>query len=173
MGLSVGEVIATGWEGVFSRRSVDKAKEDRSFRLLKPFEDLLVTSVRQRSTGGLAAVQQQPDQLLRDIYDSDFAHFTPNQQALILFLRAIVSRPKLLALDEASQGMDEQTWARCRKLLEQEWEDIEREGGEQAVICVSHWEEEVPWDKESGDVLRLHDGKVAVNTAEQRGELSL
>ncbi len=164
MGLSAGEAIATGWEGVFSRRNVDKDKQERALRLLKPFEDLLTTSVRRQSTGGVA---KPPAQGLRNIYDTDFGHFSPNHQALILFLRAIVSRPKLLVLDEASQGMDEQTWARCRKLLDQEWEEIEREGGEQAVICVSHWEEEVPWDKGAGDVLRLHEGKVVKDTAQQ------
>jgi ABC-type molybdenum transport system ATPase subunit/photorepair protein PhrA len=161
MGLSAGEAIATGWEGVFSRRNVDLKKQERALRLLEPFQDLLISSVRQRPG---ADNSDRPDQAIRDIYNTDFGHFSPNHQALILFLRAIVARPKLLVLDEASQGMDEATWARCRKLLEQEWAEIAKEGGDQAVICVSHWEEEVPWEKGEGDVLRLHDGKVVTDT---------
>ena len=40
--------------------------------------------------------------------------------------------------------MDEESWARrCRALLEHEWQEMARTGQEQAVVVVSHWEEEV------------------------------
>ena len=68
-----------------------------------------------------------------------FAHYTPPQQALLLFLRSIVSRPRLLILDEPSQGMDEVIWDQCRQLVEKEWAEMP----EQAVIVVSHYDDEV------------------------------
>ena len=76
---------------------------------------------------------------MMDIAKRLFAHFTPPQQALLLFLRAIVGRPPLLILDEPSQGMDEAIWTRCRALLDVEW----RETPEQAVVVVCHYEDEV------------------------------
>lgn len=129
MGLSAGEVVGTGYEGVFSRRKMSDEQRARIKRLLEPFTDLL-------------AVKRQSTPSVHEIYNTDFAHFPPNQQALLLFLRAIVARPPLLVLDEASQGMDEASWARCRTLLEAEWAQMQGEAA-QAVVVVSHWEEEV------------------------------
>lgn len=162
MGLSAGEAVGTGYEGVFSRRRMTDEQRTRIQSLLEPFADLLDSKRTARSvnTSGRISTKSTLDL----IYDTDFSHFPPNQQALLLFLRAIISRPSLLILDEASQGMDEETWARCRVLLEQEWAEIARDakaaGDEQAVVVVSHWEEEVPWEAGQGRVLRLHEGKV-------------
>lgn len=134
MGLSAGEVVGTGYEGVFARRRMSDDQRARIVRLLEPFKDLLAIKQRAGVTASDTTVEQ--------IYNTDFSHFPPSQQALLLFLRAIVARPPLLILDEASQGMDEESWARCRTLLEAEWAEM---GGEepQAVVVVSHWEEEV------------------------------
>lgn len=71
--------------------------------------------------------------------ETPFGRFPANQQALLLFLRAVVARPRLLVLDEPAQGMDEVIWDRCRELLEQEWQAMP----EQAVVVVSHYEDEV------------------------------
>jgi ABC-type molybdenum transport system ATPase subunit/photorepair protein PhrA len=164
MGLSAGEAVGTGYEGVFSRRRMTEEQRTRIQSLLEPFVDLLD---RKRTPSSVNATSNTtPTKSTLDlIYDTDFSHFPANQQALLLFLRAIVSRPSLLILDEASQGMDEETWARCRVLLDKEWAEIAQQaasatGDEQAVVVVSHWEEEVPWDAGSGRVLRLHEGKV-------------
>jgi ABC-type multidrug transport system ATPase subunit len=173
MGLSAGEVIGTGYEGVFARRKMTTEQRGRIMQLLEPFKDLL--AVRSRTKTAEENVDTER------IYETDFSHFPPSQQALLLFLRAIVARPALLILDEASQGMDEESWARCRALLEKEWEEITQGQGEQAVVVVSHWEEEaslcvlglvrmltallqVPWEAGQGQVLRLHDGKVVQET---------
>ncbi|GHJ86046.1 hypothetical protein NliqN6_2448 [Naganishia liquefaciens] len=155
MGLGAGEVVGTGYEGVFARRKMTPAQRERIMSLLRPFKDLLVVRAFTATTTAAAAADD-----LKRIYDTDFSHFPPSQQALLLFLRAIVARPSLLILDEASQGMDEESWARCRALLEREWQEMARTGQEQAVVVVSHWEEEVPWAAGQGQVLRLHDGRV-------------
>lgn len=63
-------------------------------------------------------------------------------------------------LDEPTQGVDEKVWARCVKLLESEWEAMRAEGKEQAVIAVSHYEDEMPW--KNGKVLRLTEGRAEV-----------
>jgi ABC-type molybdenum transport system ATPase subunit/photorepair protein PhrA len=65
--------------------------------------------------------------------------YTPPQQALLLFLRAMVARCPLVILDEPAQGMDEAIWQRCCEFLEKEWKD----NPAQAVIVVSHYEDEV------------------------------
>lgn len=145
--MSAGQAVGSGYEGVFSRREFKEDQRARILELLEGMKDVLVG----RGTQVKSA---------KEIYLSDFAQFPPNQQALLLFLRAIVSRPKILVLDEASQAMDEVTWARCRLLLEREWEEMKKGGMEQAVVCVSHYEEEVPWEKGQGKVLRLQDGRV-------------
>ncbi len=160
MGLSAGEAIATGYEGVFSRRRVGRDQQERVLALLERFQDLLEPAVPRRT-------REQSASITRAIYNTDFAQYTPNLQALLLFLRAVVTRPQLLVLDEASQGMDEATWARCKALLEQEWAEIASSGDNQAVVCVSHWEEEVPWEVQQGDVLRLRDGQVEVDTTQR------
>lgn len=152
MGLSVGEAIATGYEGVFARRAITSNQKERIITLLEPFQDMLETASSRSST----------PKTIDEIYGTSFSHFPPNLQSLFLFLRAIVSRPRLLVLDEASQGMDEATWARCRRLLEKEWKVIKESGQDQAVVCVSHWVEEVPWEAEEGQVIRLEAGKKVV-----------
>jgi ABC-type molybdenum transport system ATPase subunit/photorepair protein PhrA len=80
---------------------------------------------------------------------------------VLLFLRSIVARPRLLVLDEFSQTIDEHAWEVCKGVLEREWEEMRRdEGVEQAVVVVSHYESEVPWEAGEGKVFRLKDGRV-------------
>lgn len=132
MGLSALEAVGSGFEGVFSRRKLTSEQKERVKYLLEYFKDLLKPS----SLSGKPA----PDVTVQEVANRNFAHFTPPQQGLLLFLRAIVRKPKLLILDEPSQGMDEIIWERCKGLLEKEWEG---EGKDMAIIVVSHYEDEV------------------------------
>lgn len=68
-----------------------------------------------------------------------FAEASSQEQALALFMRAVVCKARLLILDEVFGGMDEGTIRRCSEYLRGNL------GGEQAVVFVSHWEHEVPW----------------------------
>lgn len=131
MGLSALAAIGTGFEGVFSRRELSQSQKDRIVKLLEYFKDLLASGRTGASAG--------EEVTIRDLANRLFAHYTPPQQALLLFLRAIVARCPLVVLDEPAQGMDEVIWRRCCELLEQEW----REFPEQAVVVVSHYEDEV------------------------------
>lgn len=151
MGLTAAQVIATGYEGVFSRRPINEEQKKRIISLLEFFKPQLATT----RTG------EKANMTARELGNRNFAHYTPPQQALLIFLRAIVSRPPLLVLDEPTQGVDETIWGRCFELLKQEWEEMEKEGKEQAVVVVSHYDDEVPW--KHGKVLKLVDGVASVN----------
>ncbi|KAL7421337.1 hypothetical protein Q5752_004222 [Cryptotrichosporon argae] len=162
MGLSALAAVGTGFDGVFSRRDLEDAQKRRVLALLDAVAPLLrparpeaPRSPADPARGGLATEFAQST---IDIARRPFAHCTPPQQALLLFLRAIVARPPLLVLDEPSQGMDEDIWAACRAVLEREWAEMRAEGTEQAVVVVSHYEEEVPWSRKRGKILRLTDG---------------
>jgi ABC-type molybdenum transport system ATPase subunit/photorepair protein PhrA len=135
MGLSALQAVGSGFDGIFSRRPLSEEQKARIISLLEFF---------QLHLSGAS---------IRDIANRPFAYYTPPQQALLLFLRAIVARPPLVILDEPCQGMDEAIWARCRELLRLEW----AQNPSQAVIVVTHYEEEVPWGK-GGKVMRLVDG---------------
>jgi ABC-type molybdenum transport system ATPase subunit/photorepair protein PhrA len=129
MGLSALAAIGSGFEGVFSRRDLTPAQKERILYMLEYFQDLLATG----RNGGTNRTTT------RDLALRLFAHYTPPQQALLLFLRAMVARYPLVILDEPAQGMDEAIWQRCCEFLEVEW----RENPEQAVVVVSHYEDEV------------------------------
>lgn len=150
MGLTALEAVGTGYEGVFSRRPLSETQQQRVLYLLGHFRDYLGRTKNGKPT----------DATVDDISKRVFAHFTAPQQALLVFLRAIVSRPPLLVLDEPTQGVDEDVWADCVKLLEKEWEEMSKDGQEQAVVVVSHYDDEMPW--KNGRVLRLDNGRAEV-----------
>ncbi|KIK87929.1 hypothetical protein PAXRUDRAFT_14427 [Paxillus rubicundulus Ve08.2h10] len=83
-----------------------------------------------------------------------FIDLSSGEQSIVLLMRALVSRPQLVLLDEVWAGMDDGMVRAARRYL--------RGGGietDQAVVVVSHWEEEVPWTTEDGlRKFRLEDG---------------
>lgn len=145
MGLTAAQAVGTGFEGVFSRRPLNAEQRQRVMQLLDFCKDYLIPA--RRSGSGPMTIE--------DIGRTNFASFTPSQQALLLFLRALVGRPPLVILDEPSQGVDESMWARCVELLEKEW----KERPEMSTVVVTHYEDEVPWNKGQGRVMRLNDGR--------------
>ncbi|KIJ66078.1 hypothetical protein HYDPIDRAFT_130250 [Hydnomerulius pinastri MD-312] len=75
----------------------------------------------------------------------DFVDLSAGEQSIVLLMRALVSRPQLVLLDEVWSGMDDGMIRAARRYL--------REGGvgpDQAVVVISHWEEEVPWTVNDG-----------------------
>ncbi|KAK8853244.1 hypothetical protein IAR55_003946 [Kwoniella newhampshirensis] len=157
MGLRAYDAVGTGYEGVFSRRDLKPDQKERVLNLLDRFKDLLrPTSRGQVDESSTSTTTMRKEVTVEEIAKRHFSHFTPPQQGLLLFLRAIVGKPKLLILDEPSQGMDEVIWDRCKTLLE------EKEGREMSVIVVSHYEDEVPWKKGQGKILKLAQGLATV-----------
>ena len=86
--------------------------------------------------------------------DRTFSSLGVGEQAVVLVMRALVGAPPVVLLDEVWSGMDERMVAAVRDFL--------RKGGvsrQQAVIVISHWENEVPWGVEDGvKRFKLEDG---------------
>lgn len=77
--------------------------------------------------------------------DQDFADLSAGEQRIVILMRALVGRPQLVLLDEAWSAMDDAMVSAARRYL--------REGGiseDQAVVVITHWEDEVPWNSEDG-----------------------
>ncbi|KAH7883338.1 P-loop containing nucleoside triphosphate hydrolase protein [Phlebopus sp. FC_14] len=86
--------------------------------------------------------------------ERDFVDLCAGEQSIVLLMRALVGRPQLVLLDEVWSGMDDGMVRAARRYL--------RHGGvgpDQAVVVISHWEEEVPWSVQDGlRRFRLEDG---------------
>jgi len=73
---------------------------------------------------------------------------------VVLLMRALVGRPPLILLDEVWAGMDERMIRAARRYL-----CGGGVGPDQAVVIVSHWEEELPWMAQDGLFkFKLQDG---------------
>jgi ABC-type molybdenum transport system ATPase subunit/photorepair protein PhrA len=92
-----------------------------------------------------------------------FTSLSPGEQRLVLLMRALVGRPPLILLDEAWSGMDDNMLAAVRRYLRGEVISTGSGGhvrtlqgidATQAVVVVTHWEEEVPW---KDDEIRVFD----------------
>jgi ABC-type molybdenum transport system ATPase subunit/photorepair protein PhrA len=68
-------------------------------------------------------------------------------------MRALVGRPPLVLLDEAWSGMDDGMIAARRYLrgdfaVDTDGYGMAGIGQDQAVVVITHWEDEVPWIRE-------------------------
>ncbi|OCH89415.1 P-loop containing nucleoside triphosphate hydrolase protein [Obba rivulosa] len=74
-----------------------------------------------------------------------FVDLSPGEQSIVLLMRALVGQPPLVLLDEAWAGMDDGMVQAARRYLSGEGLTES-----QACVVVSHWEDEVPWNREDG-----------------------
>lgn len=171
-GLSVGEAIASGYEGVFSRIQTTEAQHNRVLTLTRLFADCFgfrddrsdARQQKETTTASVQAMLQRP-----------FIALNAGSQALALILRAAIHQPALLILDEPFQGMDAMQIARVRHFIdastenegedrfaigcsEQERQTDMQKRREAAVVLVSHYINE--WPDLMGEYVLLHDGKV-------------
>ncbi|GAC71992.1 predicted transporter [Moesziomyces antarcticus T-34] len=155
-GLSVGEVIASGFENVFARRRYTDEQKQRVWDLLGHFGDLIKTRSPQASSEVCA------------LSGMGFSELSHGSQAVVLFLRAVVGHPQLLVLDEPFQGMDQRQVERTRQFLDhphlfplgpahEQQSDLQQRRN-MAIVVVSHYESE--WPTSFGSLLRLRDGQV-------------
>lgn len=89
---------------------------------------------------------------------------SPGEQRLVLLMRALVGRPPLILLDEAWSGMDDNMIAAVRRYLRGEVISTNPGGrvrmlqgvdDTQAVVVVTHWQDEVPWDDDEVQIFDL------------------
>jgi ABC-type molybdenum transport system ATPase subunit/photorepair protein PhrA len=73
-----------------------------------------------------------------------FVDLSAGEQSMVLLMRALVGKPQLVLLDEAWSGMDDAMVRAARAYLRA------NVGSDQAIIVITHWEDEVPWGKEDG-----------------------
>lgn len=166
-GLTVGDAIASGFEGVFSRVNVSEGQADRVRALLGVFMDCIAFRERSRGTQSDAGEQLSvsASAFVDSIVRRPFIELTNGSQALVLFLRAIASQPSILILDEPFQGMDAVQIARIHAYIDSEADtalagdpgDMERRR-KSAIVLVSHYVHE--WPRSMGEFLHLRDGKV-------------
>ncbi|KAK0481784.1 P-loop containing nucleoside triphosphate hydrolase protein [Armillaria novae-zelandiae] len=84
----------------------------------------------------------------------DFVELSVGEQRMVLLMRALVGRPQLVLLDEVWSGMDEGMVSAAKTYLREE--GVTKD---QAVIVITHWEDEVPWGVQDGvKKLRLEKG---------------
>ena len=82
-----------------------------------------------------------------------FSAISPGEQRLVLLMRALVGRPPLVLLDEAWSGMDDGMMTAARRYLRGDPLSSTTTAGygmigvgeDQAVVVITHWEDEVPW----------------------------
>lgn len=138
--LSVRDVIGTGFESTFSFRPRTPKMEERITELLS-----LLGPLKWGSAIEAEGFDAKP-----------FASLPPGEQSLVLLMRALVSNAPLLVLDEVFAGMDSRMIVAATEYLR------DRLDPKQAVVFITHWEEEVPWDKRTTRKIRLENGRAII-----------
>ena len=146
--MSVWEAVATGFEGGFVPlgprglgtglgASGELSAHERAWR-----EERVWAVLRGLGPHTWGSAGETVEEFAR----RPFAALPAGAQSVVLLTRALVSRPPLVLLDEVWAGMDDGMICAARAYL--------RDGGgvgeDQAVVVVSHWEDEVPWGVEDG-----------------------
>lgn len=117
-------------------------------------------------TSTQSSMPVNPSETTRAFASASFSSLSPGEQRVVLLMRALVNRPPLVLLDEAWSGMDDLMIGAARKYLRGEVEvkgtdgSYERLRGvddSQAVIVITHWEEEVPWNGDEVKRYKLSD----------------
>ncbi|KIJ51232.1 hypothetical protein M422DRAFT_223702 [Sphaerobolus stellatus SS14] len=138
-GLTVFDAITTGFEGVFTYRKPTPEQRSRGWEVLKE-----VGPASWSASTPETISEEEKETITRAFSERLFADLTSGEQSLVILLRAIIGKPTLLILDEAFSGMDERMVEVVSRYLR------ENIGEKQAVIWVSHWEQEAPWRGEDG-----------------------
>ncbi|CAE6473154.1 unnamed protein product [Rhizoctonia solani] len=128
-GLSVRDAVGTGFDSTYAFRPRTKEEEARIDDLVNAF--------------GFGVGKNG---------DKEFTLLGAGEQALVLLMRALVSKAPLLILDEPFAGMDDAMVMRAKRYLSEEL------APHQAVILVTHWAEEVPWPSNVVRQLQLKNG---------------
>ncbi|EDR07846.1 uncharacterized protein LACBIDRAFT_298087 [Laccaria bicolor S238N-H82] len=151
-GMTVWEAVVTGFGGVLSRLEGARGWEQRrreieKWRIARCWDVLSALGPRAWSTSGTPETE-------REFAVRRFTALTPGEQRIVLLMRALVSRPPLVLLDEVWSGMDEGMISAVRRYLTTEG----GVGEAQAVVVITHWEEEDPWGGQGVRRFRIWEG---------------
>ncbi|KAE9388438.1 P-loop containing nucleoside triphosphate hydrolase protein [Gymnopus androsaceus JB14] len=147
--MTVWDVIGTGFDGDFVPKGQDGWKEEEGWRMARVWEVLeaLGPEAWKRANAGESAItapspaSSPSSNLTHQFAQTSFPSLPLPQQRIVLLMRALVGRPPLILLDEVWSGMDE-TMVRVAR------EYLRGVGPDQAVVVITHWEEEVPWNRD-------------------------
>lgn len=155
-GMSVWDAVGTGFDGTF----VPRGKHNVGAGVMQELTDGDVQWRVTRCEEVIAALGpgawggEHSSEVAAKFSSRDFVELSVGEQRMVLLMRALVGRPQLVLFDEVWSGMDEGMVSAAKKYL--------REGGvtkDQAVIVITHWEDEVPWGVQDGvKKLRLEKG---------------
>jgi hypothetical protein len=167
--MSVWEAIATGFDGGFvplGPRGLgvglhgELSEPERAWRVERIWSVLRGLGPHAWRDGGAIAegLTAQGEDSVEGFARCRFAELPAGVQSVVLLMRALVGRPPLVLLDEVWAGMDDGMIRAARAYLRGDGV-----GKDQAVIVVSHWEDEVPWGVEDGvKRFKLEGGEGAV-----------
>ncbi|TEB38022.1 P-loop containing nucleoside triphosphate hydrolase protein [Coprinellus micaceus] len=159
-GMSVWDAVQTGFGGVFvpagegvGMASVDDIFEDgkrdevREWRVKRCWE---VLEALGPNSWADKQVSQTPGEGASEATEAFAARpitsLTQGEQRVVLLMRALVGRAPLVILDEVWSGMEEG----MINAVKAYFKSGRAFGDHQAVVVVTHWEEEVPWTREEG-----------------------
>ncbi|KAF5346859.1 hypothetical protein D9756_010558 [Leucocoprinus leucothites] len=156
-GMTVREAIGTGFEGVFvplsgpSAVGADAVGEEelrtwREERVKEVLDHLGPASWIPQTSQHRPLSKAERNQITNDFAQKRFTDISTGEQRIVLLMRALVGKPPVVLLDEVWSGMSEEMVSAARMYLrERVWR-----GRDQAVVVITHWEEEVPWSVEEG-----------------------
>ncbi|KAJ3501817.1 hypothetical protein NMY22_g18793 [Coprinellus aureogranulatus] len=164
-GMSVWDAVQTGFGGVFvpANKGLGKVKVDdileegnqdtvREWRVKRCWEVLEALGPEAWSTGTASVRSNEsgegkgPSDATQAFASRPITSLTQGEQRVVLLMRALVGRPPLVILDEVWSGMDEGMVNAVKRYFK----SGNAFGKHQAVVVVTHWEEEVPWTREEG-----------------------
>jgi ABC-type molybdenum transport system ATPase subunit/photorepair protein PhrA len=166
-GMTVWEAVATGFEGSFigtgargvgTRATWKTNREDglldedeETWRINRVWEIVEALGPAAWGRDGRDATSAT-----KAFAQREFADLSSGEQSIVLLARALVGRQRLIILDEVWSGMDADMIGAARRYMNSE----AGVSPDQAVVVVSHWEEEVPWNTEDGlKKYKLEDGR--------------
>ncbi|KAI0293405.1 P-loop containing nucleoside triphosphate hydrolase protein [Russula brevipes] len=165
--MSVWEAVATGFDGGFvplGPRGLgvglhgELSDSERAWRADRVWAVLRGLGPHTWGDAAWAGAEAEAgEKPVEEFAQRPFAALPAGVQSVVLLMRALVGCPPLVLLDEVWAGMDDGMIRAARAYLRGDGVS-----GEQAVVVISHWEDEVPWRVEDGVKKIRLDGGVGV-----------